>query len=86
MQDSRASSLVARIGFWLGLLAGAFFIALSYFIEAPEGLQPTALRLVGVTVLVGVWWVTEALPLGATGKVLKSKLRDDFADYRAPSD
>ena len=29
--------------------------------------------------------VVDALPLGATGKVLKSKLRDDFADYR-PAD
>ena len=27
--------------------------------------------------------VVDALPLGATGKVLKSKLRDDFADHRA---
>ncbi len=30
--------------------------------------------------------VVDALPLGATGKVLKSKLRHDFADYRPHSD
>jgi len=26
----------------------------------------------------------EQIPLGATGKVLKTKLREQFADYRLP--
>jgi acyl-CoA synthetase (AMP-forming)/AMP-acid ligase II len=36
------------------------------------------------------WWVpddvqfVEAIPLGATGKILKTKLREMFRDYRLP--
>ena len=27
----------------------------------------------------------EAIPLGATGKILKTKLREQFRDYRLPT-
>ncbi len=53
-------------GFWLGLGLGALIIVLAGLIPRPDGLSVEALRLAGVTVIVGVWWVTEALPLGAT--------------------
>ncbi len=39
---------------------------------------------------VAKWWIpddvqfVDAIPLGATGKVLKTKLREQFADYRLP--
>jgi len=39
---------------------------------------------------VAKWWTpddvqfVEQIPLGATGKVLKTKLREQFADYRLP--
>jgi acyl-CoA synthetase (AMP-forming)/AMP-acid ligase II len=28
----------------------------------------------------------DAIPLGATGKILKTKLREQFADYTLPED
>ena len=37
------------------------------------------------------WWTpddvvfVEAIPLGATGKMQKNKLREQFADYKLPS-
>jgi fatty-acyl-CoA synthase len=37
------------------------------------------------------WWLpddvqfVEAIPLGATGKILKTRLRDQFRDYRLPT-
>jgi fatty-acyl-CoA synthase len=37
------------------------------------------------------WWMpddvqfVEAIPLGATGKILKTRLREQFADYRLPT-
>jgi fatty-acyl-CoA synthase len=37
------------------------------------------------------WWTpddvqfVDAIPLGATGKMQKNKLRDQFADYRLPT-
>ena len=56
----------SRIGFWFGLILGLFFILFAGVLPRPEGLSVTAIRALGVTVIVGVWWVTEALPLGAT--------------------
>jgi len=35
-------------------------------LPAPEGLTPHAQHLVAVIALMAVWWMTEALPLGAT--------------------
>ena len=63
------AALAPRIGFWGGLIAGGLIVALSGVLDLPEGLTPGAVRLVGITVLVGVWWITEALPLGATALV-----------------
>jgi acyl-CoA synthetase (AMP-forming)/AMP-acid ligase II len=40
---------------------------------------------------VAKWWIpddvqfVEAIPLGATGKILKTKLREQFADYQLPT-
>jgi fatty-acyl-CoA synthase len=37
------------------------------------------------------WWTpddvqfVDAIPLGATGKILKTKLRETFRDYRLPT-
>jgi fatty-acyl-CoA synthase len=37
------------------------------------------------------WWTpddvvfTDALPLGATGKILKNKIREAYRDYRLPT-
>ena len=55
-----------RFGFWLGLIGGLLIVGLAGIVPRPEGLSIPAVRLVGVTFVVGVWWVTEALPLGAT--------------------
>ena len=57
---------VARIGFWAGLVVGLGVIIIAPFVPTPEGLSVAAVRVVGVTLWVGIWWITEALPLGAT--------------------
>jgi sodium-dependent dicarboxylate transporter 2/3/5 len=59
----------ARFGFWFGLILGLFFILFAGFLPRPEGLGVNAIRAIGVTIIVGVWWVTEALPLGATALI-----------------
>ncbi|MCL2204125.1 MAG: DASS family sodium-coupled anion symporter [Defluviitaleaceae bacterium] len=51
-----------KIGFILG---GALFL-LFLAVPPPEGLSVEAWRLVAVTVLMAVFWVTEALPMGVT--------------------
>ncbi|MFC3711012.1 SLC13 family permease [Sphingoaurantiacus capsulatus] len=54
--------MAPRIGFWLGL---ALF-ALMMVLPAPEGLSLEGWRVAAVALLVGTWWMTEALPLPAT--------------------
>ncbi|MEE2903742.1 MAG: SLC13 family permease [Myxococcota bacterium] len=59
----------SRIGFWTGLVFGLFFIVFASVLPRPDGLSVEAFRALGVTIIVGVWWVTEALPLGATALI-----------------
>jgi sodium-dependent dicarboxylate transporter 2/3/5 len=59
----------ARIGFWVGLVVGVGLVLFAPYLPRPEGLSIPALRLVGVTAVVSIWWVTEALPLGATALI-----------------
>jgi sodium-dependent dicarboxylate transporter 2/3/5 len=50
----------------IGLFAGpiAFLVVLS--MPLPEGMHPAALSVAAVTLLMAVWWVTEAIPIPAT--------------------
>lgn len=66
---SEVASKLNRVGFWLGLGVGTAVVLLSLSGDLPEGLSPAGIRLLGVTILVGTWWITEALPLGATALV-----------------
>lgn len=54
--------MTQRIGFWLGLL----LFALMLLLPAPAGLSIEGWRVAAVALLVGTWWMTEALPLPAT--------------------
>ncbi|MCA9553007.1 MAG: SLC13/DASS family transporter [Myxococcales bacterium] len=63
------TSVVSRLGFWLGLVLGLGVVLFAPSLPRPEGLSVAAVRLVGVTFVVGLWWVTEALPLGATALI-----------------
>jgi sodium-dependent dicarboxylate transporter 2/3/5 len=58
-----------RLGFWAGLLAGLGVVLLAGVLPRPDGLSVEAIRLVGVTMWVGIWWISEAIPLGATALI-----------------
>lgn len=51
-----------KIGFFLG---PALFI-LMLFLPVPEGMKPEAWRVAAITVLMAIWWITEAIPIPAT--------------------
>ena len=54
----------ARVtGFWLGLAA---FAATLIFPE-PSGMEPAAWHVAGLVAWMAAWWMTEAVPLPATG-------------------
>tara|TARA_R110002096_G_scaffold97694_14_gene217762 strand:+ start:25750 stop:27225 length:1476 start_codon:yes stop_codon:yes gene_type:complete len=54
-----------RSGFFAGLIV---FITL-LIIPAPEGLTDAAWKTAAVTILMGIWWITEAIPISATALV-----------------
>lgn len=56
---------VQTIGFTLGLI---FFLLLLIFFD-PVPAKPEVGKVAAVTVLMAIWWITEALPLAATSLV-----------------
>ncbi|GAA4268986.1 SLC13 family permease [Hyunsoonleella aestuarii] len=53
------------IGFWGGIA----ILLILLIIPAPQGMQPEALRALGVALLMAIWWVTECIPIYATAFV-----------------
>lgn len=65
-QSTTASrSRVQQAGFIAGLVA----LAGSLLIDPPAGMSQAAWTTAGVTLLMAVWWMTEAVPLAATALV-----------------
>ena len=50
----------------IGLLLGPAAFALLLMLPAPAGLAPAAWRVAAVGALMGIWWVSEAVPLAVT--------------------
>lgn len=53
----------------IGLTLGLGLFLLLLLLPAPEGAGPRAMRAAAVTVLMAVWWVSEAIPIAATALV-----------------
>jgi sodium-dependent dicarboxylate transporter 2/3/5 len=49
-----------------GLLLGPALFAAMLLLPVPDGMPPAAWRTAALALLLAVWWMTEALPLGAT--------------------
>ena len=49
-----------------GLVGGALLFALMLWLPAPAGMSVTAWHIAAMTMLMAVWWMTEALPLTVT--------------------
>ncbi len=49
-----------------GIISGLVVFVVMLFIPAPEGLSESAWKTAAVTILMGIWWITEAIPISAT--------------------
>jgi sodium-dependent dicarboxylate transporter 2/3/5 len=49
-----------------GLFLGPALFFLVLFLPLPAGMAPEGLRVAAITVLMAVWWITEAIPIPAT--------------------
>lgn len=50
----------------IGLFGGIIIFALVLVVPAPEGLSEAGWKTAAVTILMGIWWITEAIPIYAT--------------------
>jgi solute carrier family 13 (sodium-dependent dicarboxylate transporter), member 2/3/5 len=50
----------------LGLFSGILVFALMLLLPAPAGMELAAWRIAALTILMAIWWMTEALPLTIT--------------------
>ncbi len=51
------------------LVLGPVFLVLALVLPVPEGMAPEAMRLVGVTALMAVWWLAEVVNLAVVAMV-----------------
>lgn len=50
----------------VGLFLGPVIFIIMLFISPPEGMSSSAMKVAAITVLMAVWWITEAVPIPAT--------------------
>lgn len=50
----------------VGLFLGPIMFILLLLIDPPAGMKPEAMKVAAVTVLMAIWWITEAVPIPAT--------------------
>jgi len=51
------------------MVSGLVLFGIFLILPPPDGLSATAVRAAGVTLLMAVWWMTEAIPISATALV-----------------
>jgi len=51
---------------FIKILSGLLVFVIMLMVPAPEGLTTEAWRTAAVTLLMGIWWITEAIPIPAT--------------------
>lgn len=49
-----------------GLFGGILIFVILLFLPVPEGLSEAAWKTAAVTILMGIWWISEAIPISAT--------------------
>ncbi|MCM4155559.1 SLC13 family permease [Gramella sp. AN32] len=50
----------------LALIAGPFLFLVFQFLKTPEAMSPEAFQILGITLWMAIWWVSEAIPISVT--------------------
>ncbi|HET8866581.1 MAG TPA: DASS family sodium-coupled anion symporter [Gracilimonas sp.] len=59
-------SNISNLGKHLGLIGGVVVFVILMLTPTPEGLSDEAWRTAAITILMGIWWLTEAIPIFVT--------------------
>jgi sodium-dependent dicarboxylate transporter 2/3/5 len=49
-----------------GMILGPLMLIMMLFLSPPEGLSQEGWYAAAVTVFMGIWWITEAVPISVT--------------------
>ena len=52
-----------------GMIMGPLLLTIMLFLSPPEGLSKQGWYAAAVTVFMGIWWITEAVPISVTALV-----------------
>ena len=63
---SKSTAHVANNTAWVGLILGLLLLLMCVATDPPGGMSEAAWSATGLTLLMAVWWATEALPIPAT--------------------
>ncbi len=61
--------MMKQTGKFLGFFIGIVAFLIPFIFPAPEGLTDAAWRTAGITLLMGCWWISEAIPISATALI-----------------
>lgn len=53
----------------IGLVSGLVLLLLFTLVPVPQSMTPLAFRMIGIVLLMAVWWLTEALEMGVTALI-----------------
>lgn len=59
-------SNIGNLGKHIGLIGGVLVLVILLMTPTPEGLSDEAWRTAAITILMGIWWLTEAIPIFVT--------------------
>lgn len=62
-------AIVKMPGRHVGFSGGLLLFGLMMLMSPPEGMQPAAWKVAAITALMATWWITEAIPIPATGLI-----------------
>jgi sodium-dependent dicarboxylate transporter 2/3/5 len=63
MREEGSDTLTGARRRTVWLVLGPVLLLLALFLPAPPGMKPEAMKLVGVTALMAVWWLGEVVNL-----------------------
>lgn len=61
--------MIKHKGKFLGFCIGLVAFLIPFILPAPDGLSEEAWKTAGITLLMGCWWISEAIPISATALI-----------------
>ena len=64
--SAREEQKKKQLKYWISLLSGPLFLLLTLLLSAPDGMSQQAWYMVGVALMMAIWWIFEVVPIPVT--------------------